>query len=559
MFLSRFRSAARVFVRKGVSFRLAFVVLSVLSLLFFFSRQQRAAFTWSTLRPVTYLDFFEGLGEYAVDAPSLKDHYKTGKVESRGANDDLFLFSKEYLENVLDVPAETVELLKQSHHGYVHKHMRKLAEELGVATFGINKPEDSDWEAYTGSKGYVIIGGGKYSWLSYLVVKQIRSLGSTFPIEVFIPSQNEYEQKFCEVVLPKYNARCNVLEADVLTSIAKNFDIGGYQYKMLAILTSKFENVVYLDSDLFPMQNVEYLLGSSLYKEKGLLLWPDHWARTTNPKFHEIADLPVLENKVFYSAYDRKQAKEKGEELKPLLTFTFAESNFHNFQNALPDPSSEAGVLIVNKTSHLRTLLLALYYNLLGPKYYYPLMTQGGAGEGDKETFIAAALVMSEPYHQTTKSFAWVGYHSQDEKQFTSKALGHYDPLVFDPEAKNTIIFLHCSYPKYYTDWFYNNHDLIYKDEKTHIRMYESIYEQLGYDVDLKLQQFFVQGVCKDYYKDGKAIDADILEEDEWAGNFLKYISGDDLNEKRCSEVYLPHLKWLKETTKYPDTLKYAI
>lgn len=556
MFLSQYRSAVRVFFRKSVQYKMVLVVATLLSVLFLVGHRHRSTLTWASLRPIAYVDFFDGLGEYAVHAPSLKDNYKTDKVQSSGSNQDLFLFSKEYLENVLDISDDTLDQLKRSHEGYVENHMRRLLDEYNVATFGINKPEDPDWESYKGSRGYAIIGGGKYSWLAYLVVKQIRSIGGTFPIEVFIPSQKEYEEKFCEEVLPKYDARCNVLDEEVTASIAQNFKIGGYQFKMLAILTSKFENVIYLDSDLFPSQNVEYLLASELYKEKGLFLWPDHWARTTNPKFHEIANLPVLENKLTYSQYDRKQAEKKGEELKPLLEYTFADSNFHDFENALPDPSSEAGVLIVNKTSHLRTLLLALYYNLLGPDYYYPLMTQGGAGEGDKETFIAAAVVMNEPYLQTAKSFAWVGYHSQDEKKFVSKALGHYDPLVLDPKADNKIIFLHCSYPKYYTDWFYNNHDLIYKDEKTHVRMYEGIYESQGYDVDLKLQQLFVQGVCKDYYQNGKAVDSDISLEDEWAGNFLKYI-GDDLerNYKRCSEVYLPHLKWLKETTKYPDTL----
>lgn len=518
--------------------------------------QHRSRLTWKTLRPITYVDFFDGLEQYVVTAPSIKDNFKTEKVKSLGSGDGTFLFSKEYLENVLDIPDDTLNELKRSHEGYVNQHMRNLLENLKLATFGVNKPEDPDWDTYQDSKGYVIIGGGKYSWLAYLVIKQIRSIGGTFPIEVFIPSKDEYERKFCEEVLPKYDARCNVLGEEVIKSLDQTVKIGGYQFKMLAILTSNFENVIYLDSDLFPTQNVEYILTSDLYKNKGLFLWPDHWARTTNPKFHEIANLPVLENKVRYSAYDRKQAEKKGEQLKPLLEFTFADSYFHDFENALPDPSSEAGVIIVNKTSHLRTLLLALYYNLLGPKYYYPLMTQSGAGEGDKETFIAAAAVMNEPYHQTTKSFAWVGYHSQDEKGFVSKALGHHDPLILDPKADNRIIFLHCSYPKYYTDWFYNNHDLVYKDEVTHIRMYEGIYADQNYDVDLKLQQLFVQGVCKDYYKDGKAVDSDILEEDEWAGHFLKYIGNDvEKNNKRCAEVYLPHLKWLKETTKYPDTL----
>ncbi|KAF7928105.1 uncharacterized protein EAE97_009903 [Botrytis byssoidea] len=43
-------------------------------------------------------------------------------------------------------------------------------------------------------------------------------------------------------------------------------------------------------------------------------------------------------------------------------------------------------------------LLLAAYYNAYGD-YYYHLMTQGGAGEGDKETFSTAALVLGNSFY----------------------------------------------------------------------------------------------------------------------------------------------------------------
>ena len=79
-----------------------------------------------------------------MKAPSLKDRYKADKVESRGSNQDEFLFSKEYLENVLDISDETLQLLKQSHHGYVHKHMDNLIKELKIATFGIVRPESPE-------------------------------------------------------------------------------------------------------------------------------------------------------------------------------------------------------------------------------------------------------------------------------------------------------------------------------------------------------------------------------------------------------------------------------
>lgn len=508
---------------------------------------------------VPYTTFLRGIEKYAIDKPSLKGRYKNEKVFSSGMDQTEMLYSKEYLESILDILPDTLKKLLQSHHNYVHKHIDSLLNWHKIATFGNLLKTHPDWKKYSGSNGYVLIGGGKYSWLAYLVVKQIRATGATFPIEVFIPTQEEYEQKFCEEVLPRYGASCNLMDAGAHKQLKDKFKVGGYQYKMLAILMSKFENVMYLDSDLFPMRNVEYLFASKLYEDKGMFLWPDYWTRTTNPLFYEIAEHPVVENKMRYSEFDREQAKKSNQELPKLLTYTFRSSNFHDFEGSLPNPTSEAGVLLVNKSSHKRTLLLALYYNLFGPDFYYPLMTQGGAGEGDKETFIAAAVVMGEPYYQTPKPFQWLGYHSHDEGRFVSKALGHFDPLKSKEQSEEAhLLFMHCSYPKYYTDWFYNNHDLISKDGETHIRMYEGAYENLGYDADLRLQQLFVQSLCEDYYGENGVAPDGLKKSKEWAGDFLSYVSGDlDVNKERCSGVYLPHLQWLKETTQYKNTLIY--
>ncbi len=58
----------------------------------------------------------------------------------------------------------------------------------------------------------------------------------------------------------------------------------------------------------------------------------------------------------------------------------------------------------------LRTLLPATYYNFYGWDHYNPLITQGGPGLGDKDTFIPAAEVMGEPYHRVSESAGGVGH-----------------------------------------------------------------------------------------------------------------------------------------------------
>lgn len=506
------------------------------------------------------LVFFDDLEKYAIDAPSLKGNYKTEKAYEKFASNDDFMFDKEYLENVLDISDDTQIKMTDSHTRYVNDRINQLIENYGVTTFGANLTTDADWNQYHGSKGYVLVGGGKYSWLSYLVIRQLRALGSTLPAELFIPLLTEYEADFCEKVLPKYNARCNVFNDTLGADLKKRFNLGGFQYKMLALLTLKFELILYLDSDDFPVRNPDYLFDGAKFKETGLVIWPDAWARTTNPKFFEIAGKPVKERKVRWSKFDEKEAERKGTKVKPLEEYKFTELRFHDFEGALPDPTLETGQLLVDKTRQLRTLLLALYYNVFGPNFYYPIMTQGSAGEGDKETFIAAAHVLGEPYYQTEKGMAWLGYNREDKNggEFDSKALGHWDP---DDSAKPNnddarLLFMHLSYPKYYPDWLVNNHELVSKTLGKDVRMYPSTYKKMGYDFDLRALQLFTMGACANYYgDDGKPVDAtEGIDKSEFMGPHLAYIAGIKQLPDWCEKVFIPHLKWLKSTTEYPDT-----
>lgn len=516
----------------------------------------------SILRSIRdYTIFFNGLEDFKPKYESIKGKYKSEKAKEKFSGSTDFLFTKKYLENVLDIPLELLNDLQEKHHRFVNNHLYNLLG-VGISTFGSVLKTDPEWTKYRGSRGYVLVGGAEYSWLSYLVIKQIRATGSRIPIELFIAKEEEYEKDFCEKLLPLYDARCNLFDTALSDNLKERFNLGGYQYKMLAILSSKFENVLYIDSDNFPTRNIDYLFDSELYKKHGMILWPDAWARTTNPKFFDISGVRVRETKVRYSKYDYSHSLDEDKKVKPFGEFNFENSNYHDFEGTLPNPTSETGMFLINKTSHLRTLLLALYYNIFGPHYYYPLLTQGSAGEGDKETFIAAAHVVKEPWYQTKKDFKWTGYFSETDKQFKSKALGHYDPVQAQDEKfgdDTQIIFMHLSYPKYFPNWLVDNNDLIYKESGNHIRMYEAIYDNVGYDFDLRVFQLFTQGICPNYYHKltGTAIDGEsgVAKPIEYMGKYLKYVAdGEEKNIERCEQVFIPHLKWLKETTRYPNT-----
>lgn len=502
----------------------------------------------------SYEVFFRNLDKYAPKSTSLKMNYKTERSYEKFYTTD-FMFGKEYLENVLDISDEGFDELKQLHSDFVNQELDNIVDNVGLESFSNLTSASPKWDAYKGSAGYLLIGGGKFSWLSYLVIRQLRQIGSILPIELFIPTQQEYEEKFCNMIFDKYNARCNVIDESLTNSTtSEHYKISGYQYKMLAILSSTFENVLYIDSDNYPTRNPDYLFGSDIYNQTGMIMWPDFWARTTNPKFYDIAGVNVTEKKVRYNPYDKQQKQDT----KPLSEFTFKDATFHTFEGALLDRTCETGMLMINKTSHMKTMLLALYYNVFGPDYYYPLHTQGSAGEGDKETFIAAAHVLNQPYFLTQAGPNWVGYNNVELKEFTAKALNHYDPVQsLDPTvAKDDMktLFLHLSYPKFYIEVLYENSDLVYKESKDHIRMYKGTYKNVGYDFDLRVLQAFTQAACPNYYnKDsGKSIDGEGIDASEYMGDFLSYVKNDEeRNTKRCEEVFIPHLKWLKETTEF--------
>ncbi|KAI8228156.1 Alpha-1,2-mannosyltransferase MNN21 [Colletotrichum sp. SAR 10_96] len=134
-----------------------------------------------------------------------------------------------------------------------------------------------------------------------------------------------------------------------------------YQYKVLSILLSPFEKVLYLDSDAWPISSPDRLFTSEPFLSRGLITWPDFWLTTISPHFHTITNSsapPTLRRR-----------------------------------------SSESGILLYDKRTHAQSLLLATYYNWHGPDVYYPLLSQHAPGEGDKETFAQAALALSQPFY----------------------------------------------------------------------------------------------------------------------------------------------------------------
>lgn len=329
---------------------------------------------------------------------------------------------------------------------------------------------------YSGD-GYVIVGGLKYSWFSILVIETLRKLGSTLPVEVIIPTKADYEKNFCEVTLPKYNARCVALY-DVFGSTLNKIILTGYQYKSFALLASSFENAFLLDSDTYPVTNPDILFDSELYKTVKMITWPDYWRRTTSPVFYEIRGTEIGGRVRHLNDLwtDKKHYYVEGEDTDEATLKTRVP--LHDREGTIPDFTTESGEMMINKKLHFKTLLLALYYNFDGQFGYYPLLSQGGAGEGDKETFVAAANFYSLTYYQVYKKpDRAYGFYKNDE--FVDTSIIQYNPIKDHSvliEVLNKIKNdekelkdFHYDYTSYFTDNFQisNSEPLFYHVHET--------------------------------------------------------------------------------------------
>lgn len=358
----------------------------------------------------------------------------TKNADNMGVDDESGpVYTKEYLASLIEVSPEQVSSMKKSHSDVV----RAL-------------PNQYPKGFYKGN-GIVYAGGGNFDWYALLSIKQLRSLGCVLPVEVLIASEEDYDSDICNRIYPAYGAKCLYLPSILGQEVMSKFPVKGYQLKSLAMLVSSFENILLLDSDNVPVVSPDILFKSEPFNSTGFVLWPDFWKRTTSPSFYDITGVmldPSVRTSKGYATYGKFE-KPNCPPDKILL---------HQMGGALPDPSTESGQLMLSKKTHFKDMLLALYYNIYGPKYYYPLLSQGAAGEGDKETFLAAAHVLKKPYYQVRKLVQAIGMFKNGDfhgvAMAQSNALEDYNLKVKyelsteEVHEDPSIMFMHINFPK---------------------------------------------------------------------------------------------------------------
>lgn len=218
---------------------------------------------------------------------------------------------------------------------------------------------DHDLPYKANTRGIVTFAGGMYAIPSLVTIRLLRDTGCTLPVEVIVKNKHEYDTRLCDDVFPALNVRCVVLESMLGENLTSSLSGHGHQLKVFAVLSSSFEQNLFLDADSLPLRDPTYLFTEEPFRSSGYILWPDVWYRTEAPIFFDIANItmPIIDAR--HTAVD-------------------------------------SGQFMFSKRTHQNTLLLAAYYNYYGPDWYWNLIMQSTHGKGDKDTFRAAADVTGE-------------------------------------------------------------------------------------------------------------------------------------------------------------------
>lgn len=257
-------------------------------------------------------------------------------------------------------------------------------------------------------------------------LRLLRRTRSTLPVEVFLLSQDDYDEKICRETFPRLDAHCAILEEYMdsaplprMPHSRRERKINGNEplHKFLALFFTKFENVLVLDPSTLVYNNPDIMFKEEPYLSTGMLLWPDFWASTVSPKLFTVQQAPM----------------EKPNRRDNIRTV-------------------DMGQLLVSKSQHGATILLSIYYTYFGPNIYEHLLTQSSAGEQGSQAIKSAARLLEAPYYMMKRLVEAVGYPDLDKPNKEFRGLAMLQSLASDdfhrlPKDRHRPLFIRANNP----------------------------------------------------------------------------------------------------------------
>ena len=187
-------------------------------------------------------------------------------------------------------------------------------------------------------------------------------------------------------------------------------DLSGFTMKAAALLLSRFEEVLFLDSDNVAALNPETLFESREFRESGAVLWPDYWESTAARDAAAALGLDEDDEEGGEESDNSGSSSSSNDDARsPPSSSSSSSSSPSPPRPPLPRlrGSHESGQMLFDKARTWPALALAAYFNS-APGFYYELLSCF-MGKGDKETFAAALAATRTRFHKIETPVGSVG------------------------------------------------------------------------------------------------------------------------------------------------------
>ncbi|KAJ3402056.1 ATP binding domain 4 [Chytriomyces hyalinus] len=165
------------------------------------------------------------------------------------------------------------------------QHILKLAPVYPFTSSGSASPvPGSKSPSAELSRGVVLMGNGKSVRMALMAVHMLRATGCSLPVE-YAYLRNELKQSHLDLL-----AANNITARDYWTPEIESFKWSKNSLrlgapKVDAILSSPFQQLLFLDPDVMPLRDPTYLFETNQFRKTGALFWPDF---KSTPKTSDI-------------------------------------------------------------------------------------------------------------------------------------------------------------------------------------------------------------------------------------------------------------------------------
>lgn len=203
-------------------------------------------------------------------------------------------------------------------------------------------------------KGIVTCGGSeKYFVPAVIMIKILRYLGCTLPVQIWYLGDNEMNDNMREIASELEN-----VELVDAFKVAEEFPmrrLGGWESKVFSVMYSRFKEVLFIDSDNIPVRDPSFLFKIPLYTDTGSLFWPDVARFSKSRRIWKICDVPYRD-----------------------------------------EPEFETGQMVIDKSRCWDALMVTRHLNEYSDFYYQN--NENGYIWGDKDTFRMAWHMVDRAY-----------------------------------------------------------------------------------------------------------------------------------------------------------------